>query len=297
MKNFFNKKVVLILSVVVVLLILGYLTNKFFPFFDAKLNIPKPGVESNRNINFEITSEGENKGIYNITGDVVSDLKLIKKGRVTLEVEKGKFYETLNKLNHLINQFNGNIIGSQIYREDNKSSGNITIMIPSEDFDIFISKLNDLGKIKNVSTSAKDVTGEYYDLNGRFKILESQKELLLSWLKDAKDIKDMLSIRSELERIETEIESIKGRINYIDYHTKYSELSIYLSEESVEVPWWKKSEFLKRVINRLLYALNGIVTSILALIIIIAYIIPWVLVGYLIYLLVLRFLKKKEAKG
>lgn len=295
MKNFFNKKVVLILSVVVVLLILGYLTYKIFPFFGAKLNITKTGVESNRNIYFEITGEGEKKEIYYNTANVVSDLKLIKKGSVTLDVEKGKFYETLNKLNLLINQFNGNIIGSQIYREDNKSSGNITIMIPSEDFDTFISKLNDLGKVKNVSTSAKDVTGEYYDLSGRFKILESQRELLLSWLKDAKEIKDMLSIRSELERIETEIESIKGRINYIDYHTKYSELSIYLSEESVEVPWWKKSEFLKRVINGLLYALNGILTSILALIIFIAFVLPWFLVGYFVYILIKKYyLKKKE---
>jgi len=194
----------------------------------------------------------------------------------------------------LINQFNGNLISSQIYKEEDKSSGNINIMIPSKDFDNFITKLNDYGEIKNITTSTNDVSQEYYDSAGRLKVLESQRELLLSWLKDAKEIKDMLSIRSELEKIETEIESIKGRMNYIDYHSNYSEISIYLNEDVEKISWWKKSEFLNRLIDGLLYALNSILSSVLALIIFIAFILPWALVGYFIYILITKYLKRKQ---
>ena len=104
----------------------------------------------------------------------------------------------------------------------------------------------------------------------------------------------MLSIRSELEKIETEIESIKGRMNYIDYHSNYSEISIYLNEDVEKISWWKKSEFLNRLIDGLLYALNSILSSVLALIIFIAFILPWALVGYFIYILITKYLKRKQ---
>ncbi len=304
MKKFLNKKSLLIISSIIILIVIGYFALKFIPFLGSKIGLKTSSYFptqserlDNSTMNFEIRGDivSENKEGYITTNLNDSGLKLIKKGSVEINIEKGKFYESLNRIMLLVNQFNGNIINSQIYKEEEKNSGYITLMIPSKDFDIFITKLNDYGSIKNITTSTTDVSQEYYDISGRLKILESQRELLLSWLKDAKEIKDMLSIRSELEKIEVDIESIKGRINYIDYHTNYSEISIYLNEEIEKIPWWKKSEFLNRLINGLLYALNSIVNSVLALIIFVAFILPWAILGYLIYQLIIKFLKKKQA--
>jgi len=302
MKKFFNKKSILIISIIIILIIIGYFALKFLPFLGSKIGLKNSFYfptqserQDNSIVNFEIRGDtvSENKD-YISTNLNDSGLKLIKKGSVEISIDKGKFYESLNRIMLLVNQFNGNIINSQIYKEEEKSSGYITLMIPSKDFDTFITKLNDYGNIKNITTSTTDVSQEYYDIAGRLKILESQRELLLSWLKDAEEIKDMLSIRSELEKIETEIEKIKGRMNYIDYHSNYSEISIYLNEEMEKLPWWKKSEFLNRLINGLLYALNSIINSILALIIFLAFILPWALVGYGIYLLIIKILKRKQ---
>jgi len=296
MKKIFKNKLVLIVSIIVIIIFLGYLISKFLPSFGLRYGL-YPSLESDKMqrgvTNEEIYSDISGTASTNIN-TTESTLKLIKKGSVEINVEKGKFYESLNRIMLLVNQFNGNLISSQIYKEEDKSSGNINIMIPSKDFDNFITKLNDYGEIKNITTSTTDVSQEYYDSAGRLKVLESQRELLLSWLKDAKEIKDMLSIRSELEKIETEIESIKGRMNYIDYHSNYSEISIYLNEDVEKISWWKKSEFLNRLIDGLLYALNSILSSVLALIIFIAFILPWALVGYFIYILITKYLKRKQ---
>jgi len=303
MKKIFNKKVVLIIGLIIILLIGGFFISKILPFLGSKIGLTPTSflpyqIERNESLNptFEITGEvvKEDKN-YTINSNINdSGLKLIKKGSVEINIEKGKLYESLNRIMLLANQFNGNVINSQIYKEDDKSSGYITLMIPSKDFDNFITKLNEYGEIKNITTTTTDVSQEYYDISGRLKILESQRELLLTWLKDAKEIKDMLSIRSELQNIETEIENIKGRMNYIDYHSNYSEISISLIEEVEKMPWWRKSELLNRLINGLLYALNGIINSILALIIFVAFILPWVLLVYLIYTFVLKYLKRKQ---
>lgn len=298
MKKIFNKKIVLvtliILIIIVGLIFSGMLITKIFPYLGGMRSSPEISrqieKESFIGLQQDLSLKTERTQITYETG-----LKLIKKGNANIEVEKNKFYETLNKLISLAGQFNGNLINSQIYEEDGKNSGYLTFMIPSKNFDNFINKLNELGKIKNLSISTQDVSQEYFDLEGRLKILESQRTLLLSWLDKAKEIKDLLSIRNELQSIETEIETLKGRMNYINYHSEYSEISILLTEKTGVTPFWEKSEILKRIIDGLVFALKSIINSIIFLIIFLALILPWVLFAYFAYVLYKKyFLKKRE---
>lgn len=303
MKKISFKKSLFILVIIIILLIFGYFITKLFPYLGSEIGVKQNSILPNKNerqenpdLNFEFTEEiGKGNQDYSKNFNLTdSGLKLIKKGSVEIDVEKGKFYDSINRIMLLANQFNGNLINSQIYKEDENKSGYLTFMVPSKEFDSFISKLSDFGEIKRVDTTTTDLSKEYYDISGRLKILESQRDLLLSWLKEAKEIKDMLSIRSELERIETEIETLKGRINYIDYHSNYSEVSIYIKEKLKNIPWWKRIEFFNRLINGLIYALNSILTSVLALIIFLTFILPWTILIYFIYKFIIKYLKKQH---
>lgn len=298
MKKFLKNRTILIIVFLITLLIIGYFLSKTLPKFLFKISY-NPRDFKFRNLNTEevlIEGQGDFSKIKPTESRLENSIKLIKKGSVEIEVKKGEFFESLNRLILLTNQFNGNIINSQIFREEKKNSGYIVIMIPSKDFDNFTTKLSELGYIKSIITTTSDVSMEYYDHLGRLKILESQRELLLSFLKEAKELKDILTIRSELEKIETEIESVKGKINYLDYHSQFSEISINLYEKSEELPWWKKSDFINRIINSLVYSLNALLTSILTLIIFLAFVLPWILIGYLIYKILIKYFKKKEEK-
>ncbi|MCX8095757.1 MAG: DUF4349 domain-containing protein [Caldisericia bacterium] len=299
MRKLFNKRAsiifIIILIIIVGLILSSVFLSKLLPFFGTmrkNSTIPEYGI--NNESLMQTKSTEENAQYKTQTTYYETGLKLIKKGNANIEVEKGKFYETLNKVILLANQFSGSLINSQVYEEDEKNSGYLTFMIPSKNFNDFVNKLNEIGKMKNLSISTQDVSEEYFDLEGRIKILESQRTLLLSWLEKAKEIKDLLSIRTELQNIETEIERIKGRMNYINYHSEYSEISIMITEKEEVVPFWKKSEILKRVIEGLIFALKSIINSIIFMIIFLAFILPWAFLTYLFYFLIKKYLLKKK---
>lgn len=291
MKKILNKKI-LIITTIVLIIIVGLILSSFLLSKVATIFMSMRNLNLTKEYNKSFTELQQNFFEKTSTPSYESGLKLIKRGNANIEVEKDKFYETLNKLITLASQFNGNLINSQIYEEDGKNSGYLTFMIPSKNFDNFLNRLNELGKVKNLSISTEDVSEEYFDLEGRLKILESQRTLLLSWLEKAKDIKDLLSIRSELQNIETEIEKIKGRMNYINYHSEYSEISVLLTEKSIGVPLWEKSEILKRILDGLTFAIKSIINSLLILIIFLAIIVPWVLFGYLLYFIIKKYFVK-----
>ena len=225
------------------------------------------------------------------TGETQFGLKVIKNGSMTLRAEKGKFFEVWKKIIFTAKSLSGFTSSSNYYKQDDYYYGTISVMIPSKDFDVFTGELAKAGKIENMHVSTKNVTGEYVDLSSRIKVLESQRKLLLSWLDNAKDVKDMLSLRNELENVETKIEQTKGRMNYIAFHTDFSEITISISEEGKIKH--RRSEVALRIVQGWQRALNGLVSSFIGLIIFIGWMIPWLIIIYIVYLIYKK--RKKEA--
>ena len=247
------------------------------------------GLEEEKLQDLNLTLVGENSYQEENFG-----LKIIKNGAVELVVEEGKFMDIWNKITFTVKSFSGFVSNSNFYRQNNRYFGNITVLVPSKGFDNFIDKISDFGEVENISINSKDLSGEYVDLSSRLKVLESQRDLLLSWLSDAKDIKDMLSIRSELDKIETEIEKIKGRMNYISFHTDFSQITISIREKGEKpgvVP-----PIIRRILDALNRALNGFVMSIFVIIIVLAWLTPWLILIYIIYLIYRRRKENKEVK-
>ncbi|MGC8757145.1 MAG: DUF4349 domain-containing protein [Caldisericaceae bacterium] len=157
-------------------------------------------------------------------------LKIIKNGNLDLLVEKGKFTEVFNKIASVTNSFSGNVTNSNYTKDNENYYGTVTVIIPTKDFDQFVQSISALGKVLTFNVNSADVTGEYVDLNSKLKVLNEQNDLLLSWLKDAKSLQDMITLRNEIQNVQTEIETTKGRLNYISFHTDFSSISVNLSE-------------------------------------------------------------------
>lgn len=297
-----NKLFLVLLIVVLCIAVVGgyFILSNIGGFFYLPGNMPLltefrekgegfSGLEEEKLQNLNLTLVGENSYQEENFG-----LKIIKNGAVELVVEEGKFMDIWNKITFTVKSFSGFVSNSNFYRQNNRYFGNITVLVPSKDFDNFIDKISDFGEVENISINSKDLSGEYVDLSSRLKVLESQRDLLLSWLSDAKDIKDMLSIRSELDKIETEIEKIKGRMNYISFHTDFSQITISIREKGEKpgvVP-----PIIRRILDALNRALNGFVMSIFVIIIVLAWLTPWLILIYIIYLIYRRRKENKEVK-
>jgi len=311
MINFFKRnKVVLIILIICALLLSGYFSysfllneNLFSRFLPASLQYK--GIFSDKNIDqSQSTREGysakpletaneeykitqQTGGILQLsqTSSVQFGLKIMKNGNMSILADRGKFFETWQKIIMTAKSVSGTIANSSYYKQEDYYLGFITIIVPSEQFDNFNEAISKFGKVINLSVSTQDVTGEYVDLSSKLKVLEEQRNLLLSWLKEAKTIDEMIKLRNEIQSVETDIETIKGRLNYIAFHTDFSEITINLSEKEES---FKPEGFFGPLVDALKKLYETLVFSLFGLLIIFAFILPWGLIGFLVYRLILR---------
>ena len=116
-----------------------------------------------------------------------------------------------------------------IVREDEHS---ITTRIPSENMDNFIIKAKTLGKIENESKRGTDITDQYRDNVIRLDNLKNVRARYLALLERANTVSDILSIEKELERVNTEIEVLEGRIKHAQQSVAYSSITVNFREKT-----------------------------------------------------------------
>lgn len=294
------KRSLIIVLIVFLVFLLGFASffvlfkSNFLGFFDASYVmkdssegkfIQKGDTGTNITVSNEATAPE-----YRVTTTTSTEfgLKIIKHGSVQMLVDKGTFFDSWTKIIALANSYSGNISSSNYYKQNDYYFGSITIVIPSDKFDEFNQVLSKYGKIESLNVSTTDVTGEYVDLNSKLKVLEEQRDLLLSWLKSAKNIDEMIKLRNEISQVEENIESIKGRLNYIVFHTDFSDVSISLSEKEggfTTSSWSTVIYWLKKPLEALLYSFVG-------LLVFLCFAIPWGLLGFGIYKIVTRTKKQ-----
>ena len=104
------------------------------------------------------------------------------------------------------------------YNSYNRSKTySLIIRIPNGKFDTLISLLEaGKGKLTSKNITTKDVTEEFVDLSIRLKnnlaYLDQYNELL----KKAKTIKEVLEIKERNRIIESDVDSNKGRLKYLE---------------------------------------------------------------------------------
>ena len=86
--------------------------------------------------------------------------------------------------------------------------------------------LGQLGTIKSRTLSTEDVTDQLLDLETRLRNLLLLRERYQSLLNQAKDVKDILEIEKELNRIQTEIEQLEGKLKVLKQRVAMASLQI-----------------------------------------------------------------------
>ena len=182
-------------------------------------------------------------------------------------------------------QEHGGIEGSQPYIT-------ISIRIPAARFSETMDRLADLAvNVNSRNESAQDVTEEYVDLEARLESLESARQRLLEIMEEARNTKDLLEAEQQLTQREAEIESIKGRMQYLEQSARLSSIWIELQPHILSQPVgdeWRPAETGRRAVDTLLEGLRGF--GDFAIFFAIA-ILPWLLVIGLVILLIVVFIR------
>lgn len=210
--------------------------------------------------------------------------KIIKNGSVTIEANKPKDLET--EIVEVLNDFNGYIVNTTQSGNDENYRSELTVKIPYDKFDNFITKVKELADVRHNNISTQDITEEFIDLEARQNALKLQEERLLEMLVKAESVEELLKVENELSRVRYELEKVEGRIRYLDNAVSYSTLRISIQQkveptkpqvDSVwDEIWFSFTDGIGTFFNAILHIIKGVVWLTPFLIIVIP-------VGFIIY--------------
>jgi LysM repeat protein len=176
------------------------------------------------------------------TVPALSGPPVIRKASLAITVKSGSFASKLSDLRSLIAAPGGYIAGTEAQanpgEEDTTGrirTGVINFMVPSASFDATIGELEKVGDVQGEHISGTDVSAQYVDLRARLANAEAQRDAMLTLLRGAKTIQDIIAVQNQIGQITGQIEQLKGQIKYLDDNTAYSSVSVTLTESGAPV--------------------------------------------------------------
>jgi hypothetical protein len=156
----------------------------------------------------------------------------------------------MDEIADLAVRMGGFVVSSNLYRSTygpnniEVPEASMTIRVPSEKLDEALEQIKaDVVEVTYENRSGQDVTSQYVDLQSRLKAKQEAEKNLLKIMDTATNAEDVLAIYMQVQNIQTEIESLKGQIQYYEESAALSAVSIRLvAEETVkpiEIGGWK----------------------------------------------------------
>ncbi len=126
--------------------------------------------------------------------------------------------------------------GYEVSRQQNKSDQFVTLdaqfRLAPEHLDAFLAFADKQGEVINTNITTEDITDAYFDTQTRLRTMEASLEQYYVFLKDAQNIEESLMVQDEINRLTTEIESLKGRLTVWDRLLDLSLVTLRLRQSS-----------------------------------------------------------------
>lgn len=187
------------------------------------------------------------------TENVREGRKLIRTANLT--VETLEFDNLLSYVEERTNEYGGYIESLDVYNGSNylfyddyyndyysrrgyssDRSASMTIRIPKNQMDSFLSEVAEHSNITNRSEQEQDVTLTYVDLESHKSVLLAEQKRLLELMDRAETIEDLITIESRLSEIRYQIESMESTLRTYDNQIEYSTIYLSISEVVVLTP-------------------------------------------------------------
>lgn len=300
LKHFFA----VVLAVAVLLMLTGCGAGEM-------LNASNKGVDAEGGYTYaaeegvQLSESGEGLTSTNQSGESTAPTgqKLIR--TVTLDAETEDMDALLADVQSTIAQLGGYVESRNVYNGGAASQksrwANLTIRIPAQQLDQFVTQVSGVSNVTNHSETTKDVTLSYVATESRIKALETEEARLLELLAAAQDLKDLLTLEEKLTDVRTELEQHKSQLrlydNQVDYATVHLSVQEVVEYTVVEEPE-PEPTFWERLWNGFTGGFKNVWLILKGLAIFIVSAIPYlILPGVVVFLVFLpRILRRSRAK-
>lgn len=214
-----------------------------------------------------------------------------------LEIVVADTTAAMSELSKLAREAGGFVVSSNTTKvEQGALRGWMTLRVEAKRFDEALSRIHALAvEVRSESVRGEDVTAEYVDLDARVKALEASEAQLYELLKRAQTVEEVLKVRAEITRLRTEIDALKGRMNYLSQAAALSTINVALVPDvlaqPVQIAGWRPDGEAKRAVEALILVLQGLGTLLIWTAIVI---VPVILVMALPVVVVIALVRRRR---
>lgn len=168
--------------------------------------------------------------VAELSAGAVSPRKEIIEASITLTAEDT--HSVLQHVSAIVSALNGYI--------ENSSQGEkrtyLRVRIPKDAIDAFFQKLESVGEVTDKTISRMDVTEQHADVIAKIENLKSLRSRYRQLLDKASDVKDMLEIERELNRVQFELDQLEGQLKNLNQRIEYATVTVTVKKKTVLGP-------------------------------------------------------------
>jgi len=179
------------------------------------------------------------------------------------------------------------------------NSASVTIRIPEDKLDSFVSNFEEQSNITYKSSSVEDVTLKYSDVKTRISALETEEERLLDFMEKATSIEEMMTVEDRLTEVQYELQSYESQLRTMDNLINYSTVNINIDEvkEYTEVKEEVRDGFFERIADGFMENSKSVLSGLKEFVIwFISHIPQFIVLGIFVGIIVL-IVKKSNKKN
>lgn len=214
--------------------------------------------------------------------------KIIKTGELNLRV--GRIDEARRRVDSLVAGFGGYYAREVYGNQQSYGTGEaltLTIRVPFDRFDALVAALESgRGELLSKNIDANDVSEAFVDIQTRLANKRGYLERYRALLARAGTIEEILEVEEHVRTLEEEIESAEGRLRYLTDQTALGTLTLTLSTEGRANPHSFGS--------RLAGALTGGWRAVVAVLIGLVHLWPFLLIAAPVVVLIRRRSRRKK---
>lgn len=190
-------------------------------------------------------------GVESVTS---TSQKLIK--TVGMSLETKEFDQLLENLKTQVEEMGGYIENSEIsgnsyYSQNGNRYAWLTLRIPADRLDGFVTIVEELGNVTSKRESVEDITLQYVDVASHKEALQIEQERLMELLERAESMEDIITIESRLSEVRYELQSYESTLRTYDNKVNYSTVSMDIFEVERETKVAEERNFFEEIQYRL----------------------------------------------
>lgn len=158
--------------------------------------------------------------------------RIVKTGSIALLVGDGRVTPTLTAVQELATAAGGLVQAAETQESGRSPSGSVVLRVPVARFEEVVSQVRSLdAQVRAATTSGRDVTAEYADVEAQLRTLRAARERFLEILTGARAIGDVLAVQQKVDEVTGQIERLEGQRAVLQSQSESATLEVTVTEE------------------------------------------------------------------